>query len=109
MKKLIPFLLLITLIVSSCGVYRNHNNDNEKKVKDLYIGMSKQEALEIMGDKYIVELISQEDDGLLEVLKFEAIFYPYLLHFLNDKLTTYNLYYPPCMPEQEIRVKKEEN
>lgn len=109
MKKLIPFIFLITLIVSSCGVYHNHNKDNEKKVKDLYIGMTKQEALEIMGDKYIVELISQEDDGVLEILKYEAIFYPYLLHFLNNTLTTFNLYYPPCIPEQEITIKKEEN
>ncbi|MFT3993780.1 MAG: hypothetical protein QM660_05700 [Dysgonomonas sp.] len=107
MKKL--FLIsAICAILSSCAVFYGDNYDNSKKIQQLHIGMTKQDAINIMGSKYFVESTSQEEDGLLEIIKYETeTDIPYLLHFLNGKLVLFNRYYPPYVPEQKITVKQE--
>lgn len=107
MKKLL-YIILVCIIVSSCTVISGINYDNSKKAKSLQIGMSKDEAITIMGKNYIIESASQEEDGLLEIIKYYTTTdVPYLLHFLNGKLIVFNRYYPPHVPEQKITINKE--
>ena len=81
------------------------NPDNSKNVQLLQIGMNKQDAIEIMGKEYIIESSSQEEEGLLEILKYYSqMDVPYLLHFLNGKLILFNRYYPPHVPQQNITI-----
>lgn len=109
MRKYILFLSACVIIFSSCTVFYGVNYNNSDKAKNLRIGMSKNEAISIMGNKYIIESTSQEEDGLLEIVKYySSNEIPYLLHFLNDKLIVFNRYYPPYTPEQKITIKKEE-
>lgn len=108
MKKYILLLFVISIIFSSCATVYGDNYDNREKIKNLHIGMSKQDALKIMGDKYIVESTSQEEDGLLEIVKYYSVSdVPYLLHFLNEKLVAFNRFYPPQIPEQKVVIKQE--
>lgn len=98
MKRLL-FILSISLLCSSCIVFYGPNYNNSKNVQQLYIGMSKQDAIQVMGKDYIVESTSQQTEGVFEVLKYDARSdVPYLLQFLNGKLVVFNKYYPPYMP-----------
>lgn len=106
MKKLL-FIFAICSILSSCAVFYGDNYNNSQKVQQLYIGMTKRDAISVMGDKYIIESISQEEDGLFEVIKYYSAEVPYLLHFLNGKLVVFNRDYPPYVPEQKITIKQE--
>lgn len=106
MKKTL-FLFTICIMLSSCAVFYGDNYNNSKKVQQLHIGMNKQEAISIMGSKYIIESTSQEEDGLLEIIKYHSDEIPYLLHFLNGKLIVFNRYYPPLIPEQKVTIKQE--
>ena len=108
MKKYIYLLSVITLLFTSCAVFSGDNYNNSSKVQNLHLGMSKQEAIGIMGEKYIIESTSQEEDGLLEIIKYYSPSeVPYLLHFLNGELVVFNRYYPPHIPEQKITIKQE--
>ncbi|MDR1718428.1 MAG: outer membrane protein assembly factor BamE [Prevotella sp.] len=107
MKKLL-YLFAICIICSSCAVIYGDNYDNSKKIQQLHIGMSKQDAISIMGDKYIVESTSQEENGVLEIIKYYSqTEVPYLLHFLNGQLVLFNRYYSPYIPEQKIIIKQD--
>lgn len=108
MKKYIYLLSVIVLLFSSCAVFYGDNYNNSSKVQKLHIGMDKQEALQIMGNKYIIESTSQEEGGLLEIIKYYSpTDVPYLLHFLNGELVVFNRYYPPHIPEQKITITQE--
>ena len=107
MRNLLCFLT-ICITLSSCAVFYGANYDNSDKAKNLRLGMSKDEAISIMGKSYIIESTSQEEDGLLEIIKYYSSHeVPYLLHFLNGKLIVFNRYYPPYVPEQKITIKQE--
>ncbi|MBD8388939.1 hypothetical protein [Dysgonomonas sp. BGC7] len=107
MKKYI-LLLAIALISSSCAVFYGDNYNNSSKIQKIHLGMTKQEVFQIMGNKYIIESTSQEEDGLLEVFKFYSVSdVPYLLHFLNGELILFNRFYPPHIQEQKVIIKKE--
>lgn len=107
MRKLL-FILAVCIIFPSCAVVYGDNYDNSKKVQQLHIGISKQDAISIMGNKYIIESSSMEEDGTLEIIKYySSTDVPYLLHFLNGKLILFNRYYPPYIPEQKVIIKQE--
>ena len=102
MKKIIP-LLIILLVLSSCASF----SGMEKRVKQLELGMSKQDALNIMGKNYFIESASQTPQGKLEVLHFRSsTSRDYLLYFTNDRLSEFHLYVSPV---QDIRIIKEES
>lgn len=93
-------MLLFSFILSSCSVINGPNYDNRKKVQHLKLGMTKEEAISVMGKEYILESMSQEENGTLEIIKYYSeLDVPYLLHFLNDRLILFNRYYPPHIPE----------
>lgn len=95
MRNLLIIFTICT-ICSSCAVFYGDNYNSSKKAQQLQIGMTKQEAINVMGNKYIIESTSQEEDGLLEIIKYYSRSdVPYLLHFLNGKLVLFNRYYPP--------------
>lgn len=103
---LLAFVFCFTL--SSCAVFFGDNYNNTKKIQQLQLGMSKDEAIRVMGNKYIIESSSIEEDGTLEVIKYDAqTDVPYLLHFLNGELVVFNRYYPPYVPEQKVVIKNE--
>lgn len=107
MKNLF-IIFIVCILFSSCAVFYGDNYNNHKKVQQLHIGMTKQDAISVMGDKYIIESSSQEEDGLLEIIKYySAADVPYLLHFLNGKLIVFNRYYHPYVPEQKVIIKQE--
>lgn len=95
MKKYLPLLSLLFLIsYTSCGSATIVNN-----VKKLEIGISKSEAIKIMGDDYRVVSAVSTPDGTLEILRYDwAYTYSYTLHFLDKKLMEYNEVPPLPMP-----------
>lgn len=106
--KTLFFTLAISIIFSACNsLYINTNN--EKNVQNLQIGMTKDEAIEVMGKNYSIESVSQEQDGVLEIWKYDSIYSsPYLLHFLDGKLIFLNRFYPPVIPQQNITISHDE-
>ncbi|NMA72606.1 MAG: hypothetical protein GX963_00245 [Bacteroidales bacterium] len=100
MKKLfIPLTLSMYLLLSSCVIFFGHNYNNSKKATLLKIGMTKEEAVDVMGSHYYIESASDTEDGILEVLKYySASEIPYLLFFLNDVLVEFHKYIPPPAP-----------
>jgi len=81
----------------------------EKLTKELSLGMTKQEVLNILGKDYYIESLSDTEDGKLEVLTFydgPKSNQAFTLYFLNDKLKEFNKYIPPYIP-QEVKVVKE--
>ncbi|MDR1707057.1 hypothetical protein [Dysgonomonas sp.] len=106
MKKL--FSVLITcMLFSSCSVfYVNYNNS--KNIRKLALGMSKEEAVAIMGKVYTIESTSQEEDGTIEIIKYDSsVDIAYLLHFFNGKLVVFNKYYPPHVPQHNVTITRE--
>lgn len=105
MKNLLC-LIIISISLYSCNVLSY--NPLTDKINNLRIGMSKDEAISTMGNKYYLESISQEENGELEILKcYSSNDIPYLLHFLNGTLILINRHYPPYVPEQKITIKQE--
>lgn len=88
MKKVIILLfslVLTVVLMTSCTAIMGVNYD--KKTKDLRLGMDKESVLAIMGDSYGIELISEEPEGFVEVLKFpHNSDYGYFVSFLDGKL-----------------------
>lgn len=106
MKKILGVLLLIFLL-HSCKALMGVNY--EKVTKELSLGMTKQEVLQILGKDYYIESLSNTDEGKLEVLTFykgHKNNQAFTLYFLNDKLKEFNKYVPPYVP-QEVKVVKE--
>lgn len=72
-------MLLFSFILSSCSVINGPNYDNRKKVQHLKLGMTKEEAISVMGKEYILESMSQEENGTLEIIKYYSeLDVPYL-------------------------------
>lgn len=107
MKK-ITFILFTMLIVTSCGTMYGPNM--EKLTQHLELGMTKLQALDLMGNDYFVESMRQTDEGKMEVLHFRSSYYHnYLLYFLNDKLVEFHRYIPPTPMQQGIRITNDES
>lgn len=105
--KILLTIIVICISFSSCAIVYGENYDNSKKVKNLYIGMNKVDAINVMGKDYIVESTFEDEDGLVEIIKYYSQSdVPYLLHFLNNKLVQFNRYYPPYKPDQQIVIKQ---
>lgn len=90
---------------SSCSVL--NLVDLDKKTKSLELGMTRQEAVSILGTSYIIESAAQLPEGKLEVLLFHSEYSnDYLLYFLDGELTEYHRYIVPSTPE--VRVVRED-
>lgn len=108
MKKIlfILFILFTVFIYTSCATVYGPNMD--KLSQQLELGMSRQEAISIMGKDFFVESAHQEREGKMEVLHFKSLYYSeYLLYFLNGELVEFHRYIKPVPMQQEIRVVKE--
>ena len=107
MKKIF-FILVTLLIFGSCTVF--YGVDYGKLTQQLELGMSKEEAIGIMGKDFFIESALQTFDGKMEVLHFRAAYYSdYLLYFLDGNLTEFHRYIPPTPVQQDVRIIKEES
>lgn len=103
MKKII-YILFLCLVITSCAVVYGPNLD--QLTQSLELGMSKQDAINIMGKDYFIESALQVPEGDVEVLHFRSSYYnEFILYFLNNTLTEFHRYIPP---QQNVHVIKEE-
>lgn len=86
-KKLL-FSTLIVVLFAACA-------SHSKTIRDIELGMSKQQVVSIMGKGYISESSVQHPDGNVEIISYTSSAYDasstlittkYILHFLNGKL-----------------------
>lgn len=92
------------LILSSCKSLMGVNY--EELTKELSLGMTKQEVLNIMGKDYYIESLSEIDKGKIEILTFydgSKSNKAFTLHFFNNILKEFHKYIPPYTP-QDVRV-----
>ncbi|MDU1904806.1 MAG: hypothetical protein E6772_08485 [Dysgonomonas sp.] len=102
MKKIFTLLLSVVILTSCASAFGIA--DLGSRVKKLELGMSKREALGILGNTYDVQVASRTGDGDLEILKFTSMTsYNYLVHFLDGRLVEWHKDIPP----QPIHVVKE--
>ena len=98
MKKILLFLSAV-LLLSACATVVNLDN----RAKSLHLGMSKSQAVRVLGDSYDIELSSRTPDGALEVLHFYSSYSnDYILHFLNGELVEFHKYIPPHQHEVHV-------
>lgn len=95
------------MILTSCAViYGGPNMDD--RAKKLVLGMTKEDAVRIMGNNYFIEFSSQTPEEQIEVLHFRSISYnEYLLHFVNGELIEFHKYAAPTPIQNNVRVIKE--
>lgn len=80
-------IFLFTCLISSCAtnyiVWNAH-----RKIKNVEIGMTKDQVIQIMGEKYMITSSSKDEQGnRIEVLGYKSDTYEeYKLKFINDKL-----------------------
>lgn len=80
----------------------------DDRAKKLELGISKQEAIKIMGNNYFIEFLSQNANKQVEVLHFRSIYYnEYLLHFIDGRLFEFHKYIPPSSTQRDVHVIKE--
>lgn len=78
----------------------------EQRAQQLELGMSKQDAINIMGNDYYIESSFQAPEGNVLILHFRSTYYSeYLLYFLNNELTEFHKYIPP---RPDVHILKEE-
>ena len=100
-RKVLYSLLLVGLLASCASTFGVANLGS--KVKKLELGMSKKEALNILGKTYDVVAVSQTPEGNVEILSFFGTNGPtYIVHFLDGKLVEYHLDRP--MPGNNIII-----
>lgn len=103
MSKIVFILLFVFSVVSltSCSII--YGVDLDKQAQKLELGMSRQEAVEILGNDFYVESASQLPEGKLEVLHFKSLYYnDYLLYFIDGYLTEFHRYIIPTVPEVKV-------
>ena len=101
MKKL--FLLLVCVGLCACATMVNLDN----RVKNLELGMSRKDAVKVLGNEYVIEVKSIMSEGEMEVLRFYSSYSnDYVLRFLNGGLFEFHKYIAPV--QQEVRVIKED-
>lgn len=101
MKKLL-FLAVCLVVLGSCSVMVNL----DKRVHDLELGMTRKEAVRVLGKEYNIEVKTQAHDGALEVLHFySSVSNDYILKFLDNRLMEFHKYVVPAHPE--VRVIKD--
>ncbi|WP_165022609.1 MULTISPECIES: hypothetical protein [unclassified Dysgonomonas] len=101
------YSLLLVIVLTSCASTFGVANLNSK-IKKLELGMTKKEALSIVGKEYDLVVASQTADGRLEVLRFTPVAGRiYLLHFLNGELVEYHEEVPFHGP-RDVRIINED-
>ena len=89
LKHLFSFLLIaaLTLSFSSCG-----SSSLAGKAKKLEIGMTKKDAVNVMGKDYTTLAARQTPEGALETIRYENVEErPYIISFLNGKLVEWHI------------------
>jgi len=88
-RKIIGSILFVVLFYSCASTFGVSNLG--AKVRKLEIGMTKKEALKILGNTYDVVAASQAQEGKVESLRFiSTTNNTYLLHFLDGKLVEFH-------------------
>lgn len=101
MKKILILWLSVFLFTSCASTFGIV--DLNSRIKKLELGMTKKEALDILGKTYDTEVVSRTRDGDLEVLKFYPMTgYNYLVHFLNGRLVEWHKDIPPQQPAVRV-------
>jgi len=83
LNKFFLFILFCTVALCSCGVW-----SLDSKVKQLRLGMSKQEVVNVLGTSYTHLEAIAVTEGDLETIAYSDNLYgnSYTIRFLNDKL-----------------------
>jgi len=84
MKSLFSFLLIAVLALSlySCGA-----SSLAGKARNLQIGMTKKEVVNIMGNGFTTLAARQTPEGALETIRYENVMeHPYIISFMDGKL-----------------------
>lgn len=85
MKK--TCLLFLICIMTACSASQKSMMYSDQKIKDVTIGMTKEQVIAIMGEGY--EVIGSNEDTI--TLGYKTLDYGiYKLVFANDKLTGWN-------------------
>lgn len=88
MKKLLLLFLCIAFL-SGCSTY-NQSINADTNMKQIELGMSRDEAIRIMGKSYNRMEAFKSDNGVyVETLSFPAFAGTYMLTFEDGKLTSF--------------------
>lgn len=83
-KRLLSILLSLAtvFIFAACG-----SSSLTNKARNLEIGMTKKEVINVMGKGFTTLAARQTPEGALETIRYENIVeYPYIISFLDGKL-----------------------
>lgn len=84
---LFSFVVLL-FVFSSCGAILGGTDSYNKKMIDVKVGMTQQEVVAILGDKYINQGVYQSPDGVLNTIYYKVpdSYIYYYLYFLDNHL-----------------------
>jgi hypothetical protein len=78
-------MIICCILFSSCGVTGSMNMG--RKIKNVEIGMTKKEVIDILGNTYEVMAARDTPDGTLEVLRYSGFWgHTYIVNFVDGKL-----------------------
>lgn len=108
MKKILFIFFSVAMLTSCATIY---GPNTQKNAQMLILGMTRNEAIAVMGNDFIIESAAEVREGTLEVLRFQSYSYPhYFLYFLNGRLTEFHRDMTPIPPTQnEVRVVEEKD
>lgn len=104
MKKII-LISILTIILASCTTTMNLGS----RIKQLELGMTKQQTIAILGNAYDVIGSGFTQDGKEETLLFTGLNGPsYVIHFLDNKLVEFYLQRYPQPMQQNVTIVTED-
>lgn len=93
MKKSL-FAIIIIFFMTSCASLSIPGLN--KLLEQVELGSTKQEVINILGNNYVIDAVSEIEEGKLEIILFRTNYsYNYLFYFINDHLTEFHRYIPP--------------
>ncbi|WP_160111134.1 hypothetical protein [Dysgonomonas sp. Marseille-P4361] len=88
------FAIIIIFLTASCASLSTPRLG--KLIEQVELGSTKQEVINILGNNYVIDAVSEIEEGKLEVLLFTSSYsYDYLFYFVNNHLTEFHRYIPP--------------
>lgn len=99
MKKVIISLSFSILIfLFGCSSYNMISYNANQNMRNINLGMSKNQVIDIMGKYYIVSSASKDNqENIKEILAYKSdVNEEYKLVFINDKLTEWNRVFTNC-------------
>lgn len=97
--KNIFIISIIILIMSSCAALEYPSVRNDNNIKNVEIGMTKEEVVAIMGKDYLSAGSYQSDEGPIQIMRWIATAEDswYELHFVNNILQEWSLVTIPSL------------